>query len=248
MATSSASSKTASAEDDSESITRATMVDVFGAITLLNPTWSIIRHPFRFTRFRTSPGNAVHYLYASLGVVLIVTGWTDPPGRVNDGGDAAPFVELINRVIAGLGPNARLEGGDGLPAFLLAGNIIGGITAYLVCRWLARRQGVIGPRDPLAGASDGAQTLAANAYICGAMGIVYAIGLLLSRGNPDSPLLDAAMIVILFLLFSWGRWLQAIHGLRFGRVAGAMFPFALAFASLGVFAGVDAALRQLLRL
>jgi len=223
------------ADDDNESIAHAGLVEIFGAITLTTPTWTIIRHPFEFDRFKTNSGAAIHYLYAAIGFLTLITYWTTTnPSDMAAGGDAAPMLDLANRAIAPLGPNAKLDGTDVLPVMLLFGNLISGFTAYFVCRWMARWAGIITTR------AAAAETLAATAYSGGAISVIFGIFYLFGGLNMNDQSLPAYIVagVTFFLLYCWGRWIRKIHGLVMKRVLGVMFPFGLAFLSLAVFAGV----------
>jgi hypothetical protein len=221
----------AGASDD-ESVTNATFTEIFGAITLANPTWTILRHPRSFARYRTNPGAAIHYLYSATAVTLLIEKWTSS-STGNDGGDAAPVVALINRAIRWIGPNAKIEGDDAIPVMLLIGNIVAGFTAYYFCRWLTRRRGDAGRSNDAA-----SQTLAATAYLGGACAIIFAIGTLFARGDPDAWPSEAAGFVLLVLVYFWGTWIRKIHDVIPGKFLGFMFPYLISFASLAIFAGL----------
>ena len=224
------------ADDDRESIAHAGMVEIFGALTLATPTWTIIRHPFAFERYRANPGAAIHYLYAAIGFATLASRWVSTnPGDIESGGDAAPLVDLVNRALAPVAPNAKLDGSDVLPIFLLFGNLIAGFLAYVACRWWARRNGVAASSRPAS-----AETLAATAYFGGATSVIFGIGSLLAGPNPgdNSPFTMAVGLAILLLLYCWGRWIRKIHGVVTGKLVGTLFPYGLAFLSLLLFAGL----------
>jgi hypothetical protein len=229
--------------DPPESIAQASLMEVLGAITLVNPTWTIIRHPVRFARYAANPGAAVHYFYSALGLVLLVTKWTDLQTE-NDGGDARQVLQLINRTIRFIGPNARLDGDDAIPVMLLFGNIIGGLTAYAICRLLARWcRGKVPSGSPTTAAS---QTIAATAYLGGACCVIFGIGLLFASGDTSAPPAYAAGTMLLFLTYCWGIWLGKIHNLVFGWAARIFLPWFLAFGCLCAFAAVVAGLNVIL--
>ena len=225
------------ATEPEETVASAGLADVFGAITLVTPTWTILRHPFGFSRYREQPGAAIHYLYAAIGLAVLAVQWTDAKAD-DSGGDAAPILALINRGLALIGPNARIDGGDGVIVMLLIGNLVSGLTAYWVCRLWARlaqsAKVAAGPGEP----SPAAQTMAATAYFGGAASVIYAVALLIGRGDENNPVVMTAGGVLLFLVYCWGRWVRTIHGVARGRLAGASFPFALALACLALFAGL----------
>jgi hypothetical protein len=163
----------------------------------------------------------------------------------DSGGDVAPILALINRGLALIGPNARIDGEDGVIVMLLIGNLFSGLTAYCVCRLLARfaKQGEVAA---MRGATSlAAQTMAATAYFGGAASVIYAVALLTARGDQNNPLVMTAGGLLLFLVYCWGRWVRTIHGVARGRVAGALFPFALAMACLALFAGLVEVLKLL---
>lgn len=220
-----------------ETVVSAGLADVFGAITLATPTWTILRHPFGFSRYREQPGAAIHYLYAAIGLGVLAVQWTDVKAD-DSGGDAAPILALINRVLALIGPNARIDGGDGVIVMLLIGNLFSGLTAYWVCRlWALFAKA--GDVPAIRGApSLAAQTMAATAYFGGAASVIYAVALLIARGDDNSPFAMTAGAVLLFLVYCWGRWVRTIHNVARGQVAGAFFPFALAMTCLALFAGL----------